>query len=473
VEESRYSNYYDNVTTLHPLALGMLGLAILLVFILPRRRMLLAVIALTCFIPAAQRIVVLGADFHFLRVITLFAWARLLIRGERPRLILNSLDKTVIVWILAAAVVTLLRVGSMGAFVNQSGRVFDCLGIYFLGRVTIRNWKDLDSLVVSFILVSIPVAAFSIYEVWTETNPFHIFGQANYEAVTRDGRVRVRGAFSHQILTGCYWVAILPLIVARFWQRNGKLLTTTGFAACAIIIISCASSTPLLAAGVALIGGCFYPMRRNMRQVRWGIVIGLIVIQAMMAKPIWHLLYRAGAIGLGSSTGYHRYQVVEAFVNNFSKWALLGVSGTASWGRQLEDLTNHFIVQGVSGGLLSFVLFITVFGIAYRYAGMGVRTAKGRRATIYAWGLGVAILAHTAMMNSTAYFGQILFPFYVTFGAISSLAPVRVRKRVRGVGGHKKGLEPQPDSPPAESERRPTRRGRPHPLRSSHVPSTR
>ena len=150
----------------------------------------------------------------------------------------------------------------------------------------------------------------------------------------------------------------------------------------------------------------------------------------MMAKPIWHLLFRAGSVGLGSSTGYHRYKVIEAFVNNFKQWAVMGVNNTASWGRQLEDVTNHFVVQGVTGGLLGFVLFIAVFSFAFQLAGRGVKAAHGRRdRVIYAWGLGVALLGHVAMMTSTAYFGQILFPFYVTLAAVSSLATVKIRKR--------------------------------------------
>jgi hypothetical protein len=432
VEPSRYSNYYDNVTTLHPLAMALLGVAIILVFVLPRRQALLPIILLTCLVPAAQRIVVFGADFHFLRIITLIAWARLLIQGEQRKLVLNTLDKTVIGWVLAVAVATILRSGSMGAVVNQAGRVFDCLGIFFLGRQTIRSWKDLDSLVVSFIIASIPIAAFSIYEVRTETNPFYIFGQAHYEAITRDGRVRARGAFSHQILAGCYWVAVLPLIAARFWRSGGKIFTAVGVATCLVIIVNSASSTPLLGTGIVVIGACFYPLRKNMRLIRWLIVALLIIIQSMMGKPIWHLIHRAGALGLGSSTAYHRYQIIEAFVNNFKKWALIGVKETASWGRQLEDLTNHFVVQGVNGGLVGFVLFVAVISLAYKFAGQSMHDAGRHRAReICAWALGVAVLGHTGMMLATSYFGQILFPFYITLAAISSVASVRERTPAR------------------------------------------
>jgi hypothetical protein len=470
VEASRYSNYYDNVTTLHPLAIGMLVVAIILIFVLPRRHVFLPIILLTCLVPAAQRVVILGADFHFLRIVTVFAWARLMIRGEQRKLELNAMDKTVVAWIVAVAVATVLRSGSFGAVVNQAGRMFDCLGIYFLGRMLIRDWRDLDALVVSFIWTSLPIAAFSIYEVSTVTNPFYIFGQAEYEAITRDGRVRARGAFSHQILAGSYWVAVLPLIVARFWQQKGRILTGAGLLACLVVVVNCASSTPLLGMGVTIIGAGFYLVRQKMRWVRWGIVVMLIVMQMMMGKPIWHLLHRVGAIGLGSSTGYHRYRIIEAFVDHFGDWALIGEKNTGSWGRQLEDLTNHFVTQGVQGGLLGFLLFIGVISFGYMYAGRIVAAAEGNPArSAYAWGLGVAVLGNTAMMLATSYFGQILFPLYITLAAISSLAMMPVRKRVVDDRPRRKKKR-KPDLPSGRAADLLGHRGRPgeqHPARSS------
>ncbi len=464
MEDSRFSNYYDNVTTLHPLAGGMLVVASILVFVLPRRQMFLPMILLTVFVPAAQRLVIGGLDFHFMRLMVLFGWLRLFLRGETVPLKMTRLDWMMIAWTVARLLAVVARRGSPGALVNQLGQGFDTLGIYLLGRVAIRSWKDFDALVVSLIWASIPTFAFSTYEVISHRNPFHIFGQSLEEAIVRDGRVRARGAFSHQILAGVYWAGVQPLVVGRFMRGRGRFLSAIGIICCVGGIINCSSSTPLLGTAIACLGGAFWLLRNNMRQVRWAIVVGLLLVQLSMNKPIWHLLYRAGAVGLGASTGFHRYRLVQAFVDHFKQWALVGVNSTGAWGRQLEDVTNHFISQGVKGGLVTFVLFLAVYVYAYKQTGWVIHASeRSRKLSFYAWSLGVAVLAHTAMMFATSYFGQVLMPWYLTFGAIGSLSamtgpvlataggarsrPKKRRAKASGQGGpRRKG--PSPPTPP-------------------------
>lgn len=448
MDDSRFSNYYDNVTTLHPLAGAMLLAASVALFVVPRRHVFLPMILLTTMVPAAQRLVVAGLDFHFLRLMILLGWVRVLARGEIRPLRMTPLDWAMVAWTVARLVAMVLRKGSVGALVNQMGRGFDALGIYFLARMYIRSWKDVDALVTSFIWASLPVMALSTYEVVTHRNPFHIFGQALEQAIVRDGRVRARGAFSHQILAGCYWVGVLPLIVGRLYQRHGRALSAAGVLACGILIVNCASSTPVLGGGIAVVGGGFWILRKHMRWVRWGIVAGLVVVQLAMSKPIWHLLHRVSALGLGASTGYHRYRLIDAFVNNFRKWALVGVNGTGSWGRQLEDVTNHFIVQGVKGGLVTFLLFVAVYALAFRQAGWIIRASeRSRPMSVYAWSIGVCLLAHTAMMNATSYFGQILLPWYLTFGVVGSLSVAAVSQSGRKAAARaaKTGRSPGPE----------------------------
>lgn len=456
--ESRFTNYYDNVTTLHPLAGAMLLVAAIATFVLPRRHVFFPVILLTVLVPAAQRLVILGLDFHFLRLMTLAGWIRVLARGEYRPLRMTPLDWAMVAWTIARLVAVVLRRGSPGALVNQLGQGFDALGIYLLARVYVRSWRDVDGLVSCFIWASLPVLFFSIYEVLTHRNPFYIFDPSLEHALVRDGRVRARGAFSHQILAGCYWVGVLPLMAGRFFQKRRRLTSSIGIAASIVLIFNCASSTPLLGSGLALVGAAFWPLRRRMSAVRWSLLGVLVLVQLSMSKPIWHLIHRAGALGLGASTGYHRYRLIQAFVDNFKKWALVGVNGTGSWGRQLEDVTNHFIVQGVKGGLVTFVLFIAVYVLAFRQVGWILRaSARSRSLSIWGWALGVSLLAHSAMMFATSYFGQILLPWYLTFGVVGSLSSVAVAQR-RGRSSEARtarGKRPPRGGLPQRGRRRP------------------
>src|SRR5688500_2417406 len=62
------SDYYGE-TTVHPLALAALLVALVLTFTLPRKWALLPGLCLVCFVPSSQRVVLLTLDFTFVRLI--------------------------------------------------------------------------------------------------------------------------------------------------------------------------------------------------------------------------------------------------------------------------------------------------------------------------------------------------------------------------------------------------------------------
>jgi hypothetical protein len=156
----------------------------------------------------------------------------------------------------------------------------------------------------------------------------------------------------------------------------------------------------------------------------------MVLLQLAMSKPLWHLYQRVTVFGMGGSTGYHRYRLIDAFVSHFKQWALLGVNSTAPWGRQLEDVTNHFIGQGVRSGLLGFLLFIAIFVFAYAQIGAARKYwRRDWRRSAFAWALGVALFAQMMTMTATSYFGQIELVLWSSLGAIGSLTPRRGRAR--------------------------------------------
>jgi hypothetical protein len=178
---------------------------------------------------------------------------------------------------------------------------------------------------------------------------------------------------------------------------------------------------------LSVVGGgiafALWPLRRHTRALRWGFLICLIVLHFARKKPVWHLIARASDL-LGGE-GYHRYRLIDAFVNRFGEWWLVGTPSTEHWGPVLWDTTNQYVTEGVSGGLLTLVAFIVLLSLAFR--GIGRAGSAGRRLgrtptahRFWCWGIGAALVAQTAGFLSVSYFGQMQIIFYLFLAMISS-----------------------------------------------------
>jgi hypothetical protein len=79
-----------------------------------------------------------------------------------------------------------------------------------------------------------------------------------------------------------------------------------------------------------VIGFSFWPLRRQMRPVRWVIVVTLVSLHLIMKAPVWALIARADVVG--GSSSYHRYELIDAFIRRFDEWWLLGTKHADAWG---------------------------------------------------------------------------------------------------------------------------------------------
>lgn len=423
MEADPFVKEWTNQTTVHPVGFVALVCAGIAVILLPRRYALVPMIIVACFIAPAQRIAVLTLDFTFLRLIVLFGWVRLVIRSEVRGLTLRPLDWAMIAWAACGTFVYVVQRGTLAALIFKLGLSFDALGMYFLFRLFIRNWRDADTMVRAFILMSVPVAIAFLIEMSTGRNVFAVFGGVPQVTPEREGRLRCQGAFAHAILAGCFWASLMPLIAAAWWRgTRGRLAAVAGLACCCLMIVACASSTPVMAVGFGIIGAAAFPLRHLMRLVRWSLLLVLILLHMSMTMPVWHLIGRIDLIG--GSTGYHRYQLIDAAVNHFDAWWLVGCTSTANWGRQLFDVTNQYVLEGVRGGVWTLSMFVVVIACAFRGVGRLMREAKSDRyREVFAWGVGVALLIHAVNFLAVSYFGQIFMVWYLTLALVGSLAP--------------------------------------------------
>lgn len=397
-----------------------MGTALIL---LPRRYTIFPMIIVACFIPSAQRLAVAGLDFTLLRILVLFAWTRLLLRNEFKNLTWNRLDSLVLAWMVSGTTIYTIQNGTPQAFIFRAGWMFDGLGMYFFFRCVLANWEDMDRLIVGFTVISIPVAVAFFVESQTARNVFSIFGGVPAVTVVREGRLRCQGAFAHPILAGCYWASVMPWMIASF--LNGRLwLASVGIAASFLIVVASASSTPILAVACVILGSSLYPLRHHVRSIRWAFFASLIVLHLVMKNPVWHLLARIDVFS--GSTGWHRYKIIDATVNNFSKWWLIGENDVMRWGVwQMQDVTNQYILEALRGGLLTLVLFVMGIGVAFGLVGHALRQVDNNpRQRMLVWAIGASLFVQVSIYFAVSYFGQIIMLWYLNLAMAGSLPSV-------------------------------------------------
>ncbi len=413
---------YKDLTNIHPLGLAaviILGIAMLTI---PRRWSVLSMLIVACFISSVQKIVVFGLDFNFLRIMVLFGIFRLLLKKEHVGFIWKPLDTAMVLWTISSMLIYTLQQGTFSAFVNRLGFGFDTFGMYFLFRCLIRDWEDVDTVVFGVLLTSIPVALAFLLENRTGRNVFSIFGGVPEITVVRFGRLRCQGAFSHPIIAGCFWASMMSLFAACWWKSiNDRSWAVTGLVTSSVIVVCCASSTPVMGMLAALIGGLFFFLRHHMKLIRWGVLLTLIGLHMVMNAPVWHLICRVSAVG--GSTGWHRYFLINQAINHFGEWFLLGTRSTAHWGWGLQDVTNHYILQGVRGGFLTLCLFVAVIVCAFRDVGrLWRQQVYNPRRLALSWALGVALFVHCIQFLGVSYFGQISVLWYLLLAMIGSMS---------------------------------------------------
>ena len=317
-------------TTLHPITVLFWLMMVGMVLFSNRSRAVFAVILICVFTPHVQRLVIAGVDFSMIRLLMLFAWPRVLWRGEHRGFALGKIDKLVVAWAISSAGIYLLRNGPSGmgwAF----GALFDRLTVFLFVRLLVRTREAVFLLTRQFAWVAIVLGLFMLYEWLTLHNPFS--NSRWYRADPSDpyGRIRCQSSFPHPILAGTVGAVLLPIFIAAFRGRKQERTLFGSAALFATVVVGASgSSGPLIAWLTGLFGWGLWRLRRHTRTMLLGVAGMLVVIHFVREKPVWSLIQKLSLITGG--TGYHRYRLISSFINNFSDWALIGTSNTAYWG---------------------------------------------------------------------------------------------------------------------------------------------
>jgi len=412
-------------TVIHPVVLVAILIAAVLIFFLKRKNIIVLILFLGIFIPMSQRIVIAGLDFMILRILILFGWIRIIMSSEHRSLKLNAIDKALILYVLSNVVGYTLLWQTGGAFINRLGFAYNALGIYFLFRILIRDFEDIDQVIRILIVISVFVAVCMLIEQINGRNLFAVFGGIPKFTPIRDGRLRSQGPFAHAIVAGMFGATLMPLILSLWWkERQGRTIVLVGIVSSTIITITSASSGPVIAYLAGILGLCTWPLRNHMRKIRWGILFSLITLHMIMKAPVWALIARAGVVG--GSSSWHRYNLVNQFIRRFDEWWLFGTKSTAHWGWMMQDTVNQYVSVGVQSGLLSLLLFVAIIVFCFRSIGLKIKTCRSRLIQLRLWAFGAVLFAHVIGFWGISYFDQIILIWYMLLAIISIISDLSI-----------------------------------------------
>lgn len=408
-------------STLHPLGLVLLIVCVISLFASKRQNAFMPFFALACVVSPAQRIVVAGIDLNFFRLSLLALCVRLILRSEHRFFKLHKFDVVFFAYVTSFAIIYMI---SSGKFGDPLGQAADLLMLYIAARCLIRKTEEVERVFKFLALLSIPVAVMFFIESMTGRNLFSVFGGVPEFTKIREGRLRCQGPFPHPIIAGCFWAILFPVFVGLYVKSKQKLYIAASIFSI-LIIVTTASSTPIMAVAAAPIFLLMFKIRQHVKKIFYLGLLGLLLLHMVMEQPVWHLLARVGAVG--GSTSYFRYQLVDAFIGHANEWFLLGTGYVGHWFYGAQDITNHFVLMGVKGGALTLILFIAIIWMFYKNIYRATQVGANK---VFIWSIGAAMSVSCVSFIGVAHFGQSVYLLFILFPiALNILLYERYRSR--------------------------------------------
>jgi hypothetical protein len=407
---------------LNSIALAFTIAAGLLLFALPRRYALVPLFGAACCMTMGQSINVAGLNFTILRILTLVGWIRIIARGEFKGLSINSLDRAVLWWSISSVTIYTILWGTSTAFIYKCGNIYDAIGLYVLFRSLVRNISEIVKAFKVLAILMIPLAAFMLLEKATGRNVFGVFGGVPTITLVRDGVLRCQGPFPHSILAGTFAAALVPFFLALWSIKGARAAAMLGLICSTIITLTSGSSGPVMTYGCAIVGFSLWKWRFRMRVVRWGIVLGLLVLQLMMKTPVWFVIAHLGVFS--GSTAYYRAFLIDQTIRHFFEWWIIGTKYELPWAPLLTDITNWYVRNAFDGGLLTLILLFVILKRSFSGVGraMRLKVHQTREAQRCIWALGSALFAHCMTFLAVWYWDQNIVNWYLLLAMTATVA---------------------------------------------------
>jgi hypothetical protein len=392
---------------------------------LPKQWAPLPLLVGACYISLGQGVELGPFHFPVLRILIAIGYVRVIIRGERIVGRINRIDELMLVWATWALISGLFHKDISAVLVNRLGLIYSSCSIYFFLRVFCHSLEDVVRLCRITAILLIPLSFEMIFEHITGHNLFSAIGGVPEISGVRNGRVRSQGPFAHPILAGTVGAVCLPLVIG-LWHQYRKT-AIAGVMACCLMIAASASSGPIMTT-VFSTGALFmWYWRDKMRLIRWVTVVAYIGLNLVMKAPAYYLIARIDLTG--SSTSWHRAALIQTALEHLSEWWCTGTDYTRHWmaygvewsGNHI-DITNHYLVMGVNGGLPLMLIFIAILAKGFTFVGQTLQQANKLQpgAPFMIWALGSSLFSHAATFISVSYFDQTFVFLYLTLAMISS-----------------------------------------------------
>ena len=184
---------------------------------------------------------------------------------------------------------------------------------------------------------------------------------------------------------------------------------------------------------VILAGVWAWKLKHNIHLIRWGAVGAIVALQILMEAPVYYLLARIDLTG--SSTGWHRAELIHSAVTHLDEWWFAGTDYTrhwiaygVGWSKNHVDITNHYVKMGVIGGLPLLLAFIGVLVCAFTSLGRVMRAMAqgGTEQRFMCWVLGAILFGHAVTFLSISYFDQSIVFFLMLLSCIGSQSQRRL-----------------------------------------------
>jgi len=411
---------------IHPVALLVVVVAAAALVLLPRAKILPPFFWVAVFLPLTQGFEVVGLNITFARFLIFTAFFRFVARQELRLNRWNSIDTMFCLWCGIGAVAYVLLWGTFDAFINAMGSAVNYAGTYFLVRLCLNRMADVTSLIKHMRFVVIVLAVFIVWEWWTGRNAFALFGGVPAITEIRDGHLRCQGPFGHPISAGLFAASLVPIFIGSVVGRTRTALSLVSLMAAIGIVALTASSAPMLALAGGMVSWCFWPQRRRMRMISWGVVALLAGLHMVMRAPVWALIARVSIFD--SSSSWHRLNLFDQFVQRFDEWWLVGTRSTEHWGFYAQDVANNYVRIGVSGGLFTLLVYLLLLRREFTSLGAAIRRSSTFQEQTLLWSLGAALMAHVVGSFGLSYWDQSTILFALLLGLISGASSVIVSR---------------------------------------------
>jgi hypothetical protein len=223
--------------------------------------------------------------------------------------------------------------------------------------------------------------------------------------IMRDGVLRSSGTMG--ALGGGSFAGVLVPLFLWLWTegKSQRMAAYVGLAGAMAMLITAHASTPWMALGAGLLALGFWPLRKRMRIIRWGLVLILVSLHLVMKAPVWNLIARVDITG--SSSSWHRYTLVNQTILHFSDWWLLGYRYYDHWDWDMWDTSNLFVAAALTGGLVTLVLVVLVFKRSFGAIGTARKRVNGDlKQEWFLWCLGSALFACVVACFGIAFLYQ-------------------------------------------------------------------